>query len=374
MSATSLAASASPVRVTLGSRTVDRDNNIQLLRLLAACAVVVFHCFALTDRWTSEPLWRLAPELNLGALGVKVFFVISGFLVTQSWLSRPRIGPFVVARVLRIYPALVAATLFTASLAALSAPMSLARFLADPQTRDFLAQTSIAWAAPDQLPGAYAHNPFARAVNGSLWTLPIEVRLYVALGIAGVLALLAHRVAWTIALLALLGLGLIVPDAITLALHGGPGNRSVLELALLFAIGSAAYVWRDAIPVSLVALAACVIVVAWNPLGLGRGALFEPLLAYAVLTLAYHPTLLWNPFNRVGDYSYGVYVYSFPIQQTLVERLPGLGPYALLALALPLALVLAALSWHLLEQPALRLKSRLRTSGPSHHDQAPDPA
>ena len=94
-----------------------RDNNFQLIRLVAAAFVVVFHSFALTGRWTHEPLWRLAPELNFGALGVKIFFVISGFLVTQSWLARRAAAPFVVARALRIYPALVAATLLTIVLA-----------------------------------------------------------------------------------------------------------------------------------------------------------------------------------------------------------------------------------------------------------------
>ncbi|MEP6679645.1 MAG: acyltransferase family protein, partial [Betaproteobacteria bacterium] len=97
----------------LGDYTGGRDNNVQLLRFLAATAVILFHCYALTDRWTDEPLWKLAPELNFGALGVKLFFVLSGFLVTQSWVSRQRLDRFVVARALRIYPALVAATVWT---------------------------------------------------------------------------------------------------------------------------------------------------------------------------------------------------------------------------------------------------------------------
>jgi peptidoglycan/LPS O-acetylase OafA/YrhL len=72
----------------LGALAHGRDNNFQLIRLLAGSFVVLFHSYALTGRWTHEPLWRLAPELNFGALGVKCFFVMSGFLVTQSWLAR----------------------------------------------------------------------------------------------------------------------------------------------------------------------------------------------------------------------------------------------------------------------------------------------
>jgi peptidoglycan/LPS O-acetylase OafA/YrhL len=84
------------------------------------------------------------------------------------------------------------------------------------------------------------------------------------------------------------------------------------------------------------------------------------LLAYLVLVAAYHPWLSWPAFNRIGDYSYGVYVYAFPIQQTLVERIPLIEPLPLFALALPATLAVAALSWHFVEAPALGLKSRFR--------------
>ena len=111
----------------LGDLAHGRDNNFQLVRLFAAAFVVAFHSYALTGRWTHEPLWRIMPETNFGALGVKIFFVVSGFLVTQSWLSRQSVAPFVAARVLRIYPALVAATLFTIMLAGASSTLPAAK-------------------------------------------------------------------------------------------------------------------------------------------------------------------------------------------------------------------------------------------------------
>jgi len=88
----------------------------------------------------------------------------------------------------------------------------------------------------------------------------------------------------------------------------------------------------------------------------GEGS--APLLAYVVLVAAYHPRLRWPAFNRIGDYSYGMYVYSFPLQQTLMQRFPALEPAGLFALSLPLSLAVAACSWHALERPALALKSR----------------
>ena len=137
-----------------------------------------------------------------------------------------------------------------------------------------------------------------------------------------------------------------------------PVDKAVKDLVLLFALGSLASAWREKFPVSLGLAAAVILLLVINPAELARGVLFAPLLAYLVFVAAYHPRLQWPAFNRVGDYSYGLYVYAFPIQQTLVERVPGLDPLLLFALSMALTLGLAAVSWHGLEQPALRLKSR----------------
>jgi peptidoglycan/LPS O-acetylase OafA/YrhL len=335
-----------------------RDNNFQLIRLAAAAFVVVFHSFALTGRWTHEPLWRIAPELNFGALGVKIFFVISGFLVTQSWLARDAAIPFVAARALRIYPALVAATALTILLAGASSTLAWTDFAIDTQTLDYAWRVALGFDMVYRLPGAFPTNPFPHDVNGSLWTLPIELRLYAGLLIAGLVGLLARRSAWLVVIVVLVALFAVQPDWFPLS----PNDPVTRELTLLFGLGSLAWVWRDRVPISLAGAAVAILLVVWNPYGLPRGALFAPLLAYVVLVAAYHPRSQWPAFNRAGDYSYGLYVYSFPLQQTLMQRLPGLEPASLFALSLPLALGVAALSWHLLERPALALKSRFTSS------------
>ena len=108
-----------PVRAMtrLGDHTAGRANNTQLLRLLAASAVMLFHCYAFTGRTSDEPLYRFTLDTNFGTLGVKCFFVLSGFLVTQSWLRRAHLPTFVAARALRIYPALIAAVTLSIVLA-----------------------------------------------------------------------------------------------------------------------------------------------------------------------------------------------------------------------------------------------------------------
>lgn len=343
----------------LSNLTAGRDNNFLLLRILAAIAVVVFHSFALTQPGTDDPLARLVPGLDLGGLGVQAFFFISGLLVTRSWVERGRLRPFVAARVLRIYPALIVATLFTIALAAWSSPLALPAFLAHPQTLDYAWHTALAWAPRDTLPGAYAANPYPHAVNGSLWTLPVELRCYVGVAIAGIVGLCTRRIALGITVIVLFLVFALVPGSFPMT----PDAKATREVTWLFALGALAYAWRAAIPLSLAgAFLALVAIVATE--GTLRSLLHPLLLGYALLVAAYHPRLRWPAFNRLGDYSYGTYVYAFPIQQTLARLLPGIGPWEMLAGALPLTLAAAALSWHLLEKPALAVKSRLRPPAP----------
>ena len=156
--------------------------------------------------------------------------------------------------------------------------------------------------------------------------------------------------------LALVALFALKPEWLPLE----PNDHGVPELALLFGLGSLAYVWRSIVPLSLAAALAAILFYAWNPLGLGRGPVATLILCYIVLVLAYHPWLKWPAFNRIGDYSYGLYVYAFPVQQTIVFRMPNLTPGELFAFSFLATLVLAVASWHVLEKPALGLRSRFR--------------
>lgn len=339
----------------LAHQTAGRDNNVLGIRFVAAAAVILFHCYALTDRWTEEPLHAALPPMNLGALGVEIFFVLSGFLVTQSWLARPALVPFAAARVLRIYPALVAATVFTILVAGASSTLPWGEYLRSPTTWRYLVRTASGIDVVDRLPGVFPDNPFPHAANGSLWTLPVELRLYVALGLAGVAGLLFRPRAWLVAGLVLVAAALAWPDAVPL----DPNTAGTRLAALLFLLGSLACVWQRFVPLSLPGAAFAVALPLIDAHGLARdGPLFALLLAYVVLVVAYHPALRIGGLARAPDYSYGLYVYAFPIQQTIVRAVPDLPPPLLFAGALAATLAVAAVSWHALETPLLRLKSR----------------
>jgi peptidoglycan/LPS O-acetylase OafA/YrhL len=140
------------------------------------------------------------------------------------------------------------------------------------------------------------------------------------------------------------------------------------ELSLLFALGSIAYIWRAALPLSLAGLGVALALIVVNPAGIGRGVLFDPLLTYALLTIAYHPALQWRAFNGLGDYSYGLYIYSFPIQQTIVYVMPEASPMLLFAMAMLITLVVAALSWHMVEKAHARTKIAFPPNRPVHRE------
>jgi peptidoglycan/LPS O-acetylase OafA/YrhL len=339
--------------IRLGDHTPGRDNNTQLLRLLAATSVIAFHSCALTNRWGDDPLHRLTGDTNMGALGVNVFFVLSGFLITQSWLRRPRLPAYLAARALRIYPALIAAVALSIFLGGLSSAWPWDTFLTDPMTRQFAAN-ALGWRVAFLLPGAFPSNPFPGGVNGSLWTLPVELRLYIGIAILGAAGVLARRNRCALVLAALVVLFSMKPEWLPLPTQ----EKVVFELALLFALGSFCYVWREHIPLSLVAAAAGLSLYLWNPGGWVRGLGVALITAYTVLVLAYHPRVQAPRLNRGGDYSYGLYVYAFPIQQTILLHAPRLTTVELLIPAFLSTLALAAASWHFLELPILGLKSR----------------
>ena len=319
--------------IRLGEVVAGRDNNVRVLRHVAALMVIVFHCYALTAVPDDDPLHRLVPGAALGALGVQVFFALSGFLVTQSFLARRDLRAFVAARILRIYPALIAATLFTVALAGLASTLPPADYLGDAQTRRFLWQTASGYAGTGQLPGAFLRNPYPGAVNGSLWTLPIELRLYAIVALAGVLGVLADRRAAAIAAAVLCALLVHAPGPLA-PLFDGITHRSLL---LIFLGGALAYAWRDAIVLSLAAAAVAVVLYVVLPQGFARAALTLPIVVYAVLVAAYHPRLRIARLARGADFSYGLYVYAFPIQQTILATFAGIGVWTLCAATLPLA-------------------------------------
>lgn len=339
-------------RRSLADYAAEPENNYQLLRFLAALMVLYGHSYALTAlRRSHDLVVRYLGFTYSGAIGVDIFFVVSGFLVTGSYLARRDVSDFMKSRVLRIFPGLGVCLLSTGLiLGAVVTSLPLTRFFTDPGVYEYLANIFLV-KLHFYLPGTFEHQP-ASGVNGPLWTLPVEFSLYLTLAVLGYMGFLFIRRAyiWIIlAACALLWLG----DEQGMAFADGMHH---LHLVFLFAAGSLLKVYADRVPLSnwvmggLTLIAAGLYFVRGNALEY----FFDVWLVYAVFWFAYIPNLHF--YNRVGDYSYGLYIYAYPIQQTFRYYFPDILPLQLFAAASVATLVCAMLSWHLVEHPALLLK------------------
>jgi peptidoglycan/LPS O-acetylase OafA/YrhL len=344
-----------------------RENNFDFLRFLAATLVILSHSYVLTGS-TFEPLASATSGFDtLGGLGVSIFFVMSGFLVTQSWAQDPRPRAFFGKRLLRIVPALWAAILVVCVLGSLASTLGPRRYWLEPATWDYLWSLSI-FRMRYFLPGVFERNPVAGAVNGSLWTIPVEVGCYVAVGALGTAGLLSRRL---VALVILFGLVLV--DLRPASIWNDPElpfagvwTRSYARYASYFFAGSFLYQMpRRVIRSPVVALGAALVFLVCLQTSYAQpvGRLTIPIL---VLFAGWTELPVLQGFGRSFDFSYGLYLYAFPIQQWLIEVAPlARSPTTLFALSFPATLAVAGVSWHFLEAPALRHKARLARPRPA---------
>ena len=323
------------------------------LRLVLAFCVVGFHSFTtIHDVAADHLLWRSAwrPILRLF---LPMFFALSGFLVAGSLARSASLVEFLARRVLRLMPALVAEVLLSALvLGPLLTAYPLSRYFAD---HAFLAYLLNAVGVVHfALPGVFLHNPRPGLVNGSLWTLPFEGICYALLTVLSLLGVVRRR-GLVLALTVAASVGL----AIAAARQGGviwapPGSF----LVVCFLAGVALFQYREKIPADprlfILASAVSLLLLAVDQL-----TLLAPLpLAYATVWLG----LTRPPASMAvgGDYSYGVYLFAYPIQQAIVAIWPAAGsPLAVFLLAAPLSLAYAVFSWRCIERPILRRKSAI---------------
>lgn len=332
-----------------------RDNNFNLLRLLAALAVLLSHSFPLALGPQAVEPFKTSLGMTLGTLAVGIFFTISGYLVTASLVSRPSLADFAMARARRIYPGLwVALVLTVFGLGAAFTTLALSEYLSHPRTWFYVLKNgTLLFGFVDRLPGVFGDLPHAHVVNGSLWTLPIELRLYVALAALRA-ALLWWRRRKPGAPLGPVMLCVAAACVAAVAWQGAEAS-SPLRFSAMFFVGAVLQLYRHRLLVRWAGLAAGAAVLAACSVHTGLFALaFVTAGAYVVLCLAYLPGGWMRGYNRLGDYSYGLYIYAFPVQQVVASAAPGIGVAGLFAASTAGTLVLAVLSWHLVESPALR--------------------
>jgi peptidoglycan/LPS O-acetylase OafA/YrhL len=336
-----------------------RDNNFLLLRLLAAFTVILFHSGPSLGIAGGEDFLFAHMGRSLGEMALDMLFVVSGFLVTASLFIRGDLNHFLWARALRLYPALwlmLPITVFL--LGGWLTTLPLKDYLASGTTWGYVAKAgTVVSGMRYTLPGVFESLPLKGDFNGSLWTLPVEARMYIYLAV-GWLAFSATPRLRTPAL------SLIAPAAalammIMVLRARANGSISNGDIAIyMFFFGASLYFWRERLFINMATFVALPLIVIAAAL-IDRNLAF---VAYLVclppflLHLAYIPGGRIRAFNDWGDYSYGVYIYAFPVQQTLALFFPKLSVIGMTLSAGAISLAAAFCSWNLVEKRAMRAK------------------
>ncbi|CAN0622186.1 exopolysaccharide production protein ExoZ [Burkholderia multivorans] len=330
-----------------------KENNFDCLRLLAAFLVLFSHQFNLMG--LPEPI-SIGGFQGLGGLGVAIFFSISGYLVCQSWERDPSFIRFSAKRLLRILPGLCVVTVLCACvLGPALTTLPEREYFASAKFWNFFHTIKLV-AVSYELPGLFQTNHI-QAVNGSLWTLPIEARCYLLLALVGLLGILRRRWLFLMLVVAFAVYIFILKDA-----QHAVNRKYNYEYGTFFFVGAGLYLFRArwAAKATSVLIGVAILAAVLAACGMGYVGMLITVPPFAIaLGTASFPYI--RRAGRFGDISYGLYIYAFPVQQTLIwSARHSLGVWPMLALSTVCTTLCGFASWHFVERPALALKPRQR--------------
>ncbi|MEZ0090135.1 acyltransferase family protein [Streptacidiphilus sp. EB129] len=370
-------------RGTLDRLLIGRANSFGFLRLMLALAVVFAHAYALAYA-AQDPLGRLSGgQTDFGRLAVVGFFVLSGFMITASGL-RLGIVRYAWHRALRIFPGLWACLLVTAFVMAPALYFHMVGSLNGFWTAHGGPLAYIkGWYVTGQTAGFDVSNTMAMAVtrgitkdggfDGALWSLKYEIFCYMVVGLLAASGAL-RRAPKLVPLLALglwssLAVNFFNAPTMHSVLGEGQGGgfqipiignlnaNFVVYLLFSFMLGASAQLYRHRFPVhDGLAILSVIVLLA----SLHWGAFYVlgyPPFGYLMIWLGVRLPAVLHRVGQKHDYSYGVYIYGFLVEQTLVVlRFQHKGMAVYLPLAVIGSLMVAFVSWHLIERQAMRLK------------------
>ncbi len=341
---------------------LERDaNNLDLVRLAAACLVIFGHAFVLVPEaahpfgtWDPTARYLGYPGVYSASVAVKLFFFISGLLVTHSLLERQSLKAFLLARFFRIWPAYLVMLLVTAFvIGPLHTNLEPGEYFGQPGSYRYFWQNALLLGNAS-LPGVFVDNPYPNQINGAIWSLTYEVAAYA--GLFGLFVLRLTRRRFICSVLAIL---MIVDPLLphSLFFPAMTANPQIRYLPASFALGAWLALCKDRItlgPLQVGAAIAGFLLLHATPLG--------PLAFFVCLflTILYMSGLpLVRCLKISSDPSYGTFLWGFVIQQVVAAHFADRGLVFNLVMSLGLAMLAGFLSWHLIERRAIALGRRL---------------
>ncbi|AZA90908.1 Uncharacterized protein conserved in bacteria [Chryseobacterium nakagawai] len=328
-------------------------NNFNWLRLLFSTLVIFSHSFDLTGG--EDFLFTITKTTSFGAIAVAFFFVLSGYLIFQSLENSKSLFDYFWKRVLRLFPGLFVMLCFS---------MLIMIFINYKVLfyKDFwfyLPNNLSLYRVQYNVPGIFANNPYPNAINGSLWSLAYEFSMYIVVSFLFFINLETIRKFLLIfGFLTSICFTALNPDFLKEFF-----NLINLEPILFWKLSS---LFFGGALMNLKKLKK----IKWNPF------LFSILLASIAISFYYKVFEITSPFlfpllviplgeayfkvfqlpKKLGDISYGVYIYAFFIQQLFMTFL-NLSPVLLFTLSTIVTYILSYFSWHLVEKQMKKFKS-----------------
>jgi peptidoglycan/LPS O-acetylase OafA/YrhL len=359
-----------------------RANSFGLLRLLLALSVVASHAFPLGWGKVDPLLTFSGQQTDLGSIAVIGFFVLSGFMITSSGR---RLGIFRYAwhRALRIFPGLWVCVLLTALVVApllfLHQHGSTAGFWGQSHgpvryiRHAATTNVSLQWDVSGVIAQArHAGTNFNGAFDGALWSLKYELCCYIMVGLLAVVGVLRKLPVTVLLITAALWVDILVNQlnapgwrgtsgeafiGVQVPLLGAMNSHFAVYLGFAFLLGGSFQLYRHRLPVNDALGVLCLLLL---PATLHWGAftvLGYPALGYALIWLGVRLPAQLQWIGQKSDFSYGIYIYGFVVEQTL--SMFGVNDWGYLgytAISMAITTGVAWLSWHLVESRAMRLK------------------
>ena len=334
---------------------VKRDNCFDFLRYLFAFSLILVHFCTLTG---TEQFWFIS-----GQMRVKAFFTITGFLVVYSYIRRKTLKVYCWKRILRIIPAYFTTILLCYILGYFFSTANISEYYCSSQSLKYLmANLSFMNFIEPCLPGLFTDNLYGPFVNGSLWSMKLEIIFYIFVPF---MIWLMRKYNKMYVILTIFAFNTIF-HAVLNYLDNNNGssiyhtiNNSSPTTMIYFFSGTTLLLYFNWFCKHIKWTFSCCLIYVIVTLIFDYSLFYylEPLAFSGVIVgIAYFCKPL-NILRKYDNISYGLYLYHFPVIQVLVQyRLHQYNIYITFILTILITVILAIISWYLLEKPMLKMK------------------
>lgn len=336
--------------ITLKEAVIRNNNNFDLVRLLASLSVIYGHAFYLFNNNGEQDLVRKYCGVDSGSASVYLFFFLSGMFISASYIKSNSWKKYTLMRMFRIWPALIVCIVLTVFvIGPIFTTINLANYFGSKQTWLFFFKNITLIKFEPHLPGVFEHNHFNGSVNGSLWTLPNEMRCYLMVLLIGLTGLL-NRKFIPLTIFILFGTLFYVLNALLIGQIGQ---------VVFFTAGMAAYSFKEYILVDVkIAIVLILLTILFK--------YFVPSIFFvAFFTSLIYSSLVFGTakfslkFKLSGDFSYGLYIYGFLIQQIIASLYPKIQSLESIIITIPIVLFISIWSWYIVELPLINYGKKL---------------